>query len=101
LLDRATRGLLARLADARRLDERLHARLEPLVPARLALARGQLAAAGAALTVLGPGATLERGYAIVRRAADSAIVRDPVDAPPASRLRVRVARGEFDATRDA
>jgi len=97
LLDRATRGLLDRLADARRLDERLVARMVPIVPARVALASGQLAAAGAALGALGPGATLERGYAIVRRERDGAIVRDPAEARPATALRIRVARGEFGA----
>ena len=97
LLDRATRGLLDRLADARRLDERLTARLVPIVPARVGLARGQLAAAAAALGALGPGATLERGYAIVRRERVGRIVRDPADAAPATELRIRVARGEFGA----
>jgi exodeoxyribonuclease VII large subunit len=97
LLDRATRGLVARLADARRREERLADRLAPIVPARLAFARGQLAASGAALAALGPAATLERGYAIVRRQADGAIVREPSEAPSGTRLRIRVARGEFPA----
>jgi exodeoxyribonuclease VII large subunit len=47
--------------------------------------------------VLGPGATLERGYAIVRRTADGAIVRDPATAPAGSALSIKVARGEFPA----
>jgi exodeoxyribonuclease VII large subunit len=68
-----------------------------MLPARLALAAGQLSAAAAALGALGPGATLERGYAIVRRAADGAIVRDPAEAPPRTPLAIRVARGELDA----
>jgi exodeoxyribonuclease VII large subunit len=97
LLDRATRSLLDRLAAGRRLDERLAARLAPALPARIALAAGQLSAAAAALNALGPGATLERGYAIVRRAADGAIVRDPDQAPPATPLAIRVAGGEFEA----
>ena len=59
-----------------------------------------LAEAGAALAVLGPEATLERGYGIVRRTADDAIVRDPAEVPGGSRLRIRVARGEFPATAD-
>ncbi len=97
LLDRATRGLVAHLADARRREERLADRLAPIVPARLAFSRAQLAAAGAALGALGPAATLERGYAIVRRTSDGAIVRDPAEAPEGTRLRLRVARGELDA----
>jgi exodeoxyribonuclease VII large subunit len=46
---------------------------------------------------LGPEATLARGYAIVRRAADGAIVRDPAESPAGTRLRLRVARGELAA----
>ena len=57
-------------------------------------------AAAAALAVLGPQATLERGYAIVRRAADGAIVRDPAEAPAGTRLAIRLARGELRATVD-
>jgi exodeoxyribonuclease VII large subunit len=97
LLDRATRGLIAQLADSRRREERLVDRLLPLVPARLAFGHAQLAAAGAALSALGPEATLERGYAIVRRQPDGAIVRDPAEAPGGTRLRIRVARGELGA----
>ena len=48
--------------------------------------------------MLGPQATLERGYGIVRRATDDAIVRDPAEVSGGSRLRIRVARGEFPAT---
>ena len=40
----------------------------------------------------------ERGYAIVRRASDGSIVRDPADAPPGTRLALRVARGELPAS---
>jgi len=97
VLERATRALLGMLTDARRRDERLAARLAPLLPARVALSRARLATAGAALGVLAPQATLDRGYAIVRRERDGAIVRDPAEAPPATALRVRVARGEFGA----
>jgi len=100
LLERATRATRRRLADARRLDERLVERLPGLVARRTALAAAGLAAAGASLTALGPGATLERGYAIVRRTADGAIVRDPGEAPAGTGLAVRVARGEFPATAD-
>ena len=57
-------------------------------------------AATAALGVLDPQRTLERGYAIVKRAADEAIVRRPAEAPPATQLRIRVADGEIDATVD-
>jgi len=98
LLDRATRATRARIGEARRREDRLALALPRLAASRLAGARESLDAAAAALLVLGPGATLERGYAIVRRAADGAIVRDPVAAPAGAALSIRVARGEFPAT---
>ena len=121
LIDRATRSTRDRLDADRRTTERTAARLGPIVPARLArervrldradvlgdVARGRVAgaraaftAAGSALAVLGPQATLERGYAIVRSAEAGAIIRDPADAPPGTPLAVRVARGELAATVD-
>jgi exodeoxyribonuclease VII large subunit len=80
--------------------ERLGGRLAPLLPARLVHARGAIGEASAALSVLGPQATLERGYAIVRRTRDGAIIRDPGEAPPGTKLRLRVAHGELPATAD-
>jgi exodeoxyribonuclease VII large subunit len=121
LLDRATRALATRLVAERRTTERASIRLAPLLPARLARERGRLparerlnaaarrrvATAGAgldsttaALDVLAPQRTLERGYAIVRRAADGTIVRAPDEAPAGTRLAVRVAGGELPATVD-
>ena len=64
------------------------------------MARSALDASAAALAVLGPEATLERGYAIVRRVRDGSIVRDPADAPRGSRLRLTVAKGDIAATVD-
>jgi len=98
LLERATRAARQRIADGHRLDERLAERLPVLVARRTALAAAGLAAVGATLGALGPEATLERGYAIVRRTADGAIVRDPSEASAGTALSVRVARGEFPAT---
>jgi exodeoxyribonuclease VII large subunit len=121
LLDRATRATELRLAGERRSTERLGARLVPTLPGRLARERGRLdrtdvlpalaarrvggaraglGAASAALAVLGPQATLDRGYAIVRRARDGAIVREPADAAPGTKLALRVARGDVPATAD-
>jgi len=65
--------------------------------ARLATARATLAASTAALAVLGPQATLDRGYAIVRRSTDGLIVRRPADAPAGTALAIRVADGELAA----
>jgi exodeoxyribonuclease VII large subunit len=99
LLDRATRALNSRVArDRGRIPPA--ERLDAAVLRRTTAARGALDAAGAALDVLAPQRTLERGYAIVRRSADGSIVRDPVEAPAGTRLAVRVAAGELPATVD-
>lgn len=98
LLDRAARVTGDRLAaDGRRL-ETLRARAPRVVEARLAAASGGLASASASLAALGPQATLERGYAIVRRAADGAILRDPAAAPAGTPLVVALAAGTLAAT---
>jgi len=122
LLDRATRAMRERVGVDRQATDRLGRRLAPTLPARLVrdrarlgradvmdplvvgrlnLGRRSLGSAAAALAVLGPQATLERGYAIVRRAADGTIVRDPADAPAGTALSLRVARGELPATVDS
>jgi len=98
LLDRASRAIGASVARSAAVEERLAAALPALAAAALGRRRAGLAEASAALGVLGPQATLDRGYAIVRRAADDAVVRDPADAPAGTRLGLRVARGEFPAT---
>jgi exodeoxyribonuclease VII large subunit len=85
-IERRAAGLRAAAADVPR----------PLL-ARLAAASATLSASAAALTLLGPQATLDRGYAIVRRAGDGAIVRRPGDAPAGTRLAIRVAAGELEA----
>jgi exodeoxyribonuclease VII large subunit len=54
----------------------------------------------AALTVLDPQATLERGYAIVRHGGDGRILRAPVDAPAGTKLAIRLAAGDLPATAD-
>jgi exodeoxyribonuclease VII large subunit len=122
LLDRATRAVDERLGSASRGLERAAARLAPVLPARLAADRDRLdqlaaraprivdqrlraasaglGAMGASLVALGPGATLARGYAIVRRGPDDAILRDPGDAPAGTRLRVTLAGGTLAATSD-
>jgi exodeoxyribonuclease VII large subunit len=98
LIDRASRSVTDRVAgDATRV-ERAGERLPAAVSARIAAAGSVLGSTSAALAVLGPQSTLDRGYAIVRRSADGSIVRDPVDAPAGTRLSVRVARGDIPAT---
>jgi exodeoxyribonuclease VII large subunit len=100
LFDRATRAVEARLARERLRLTAAAADLPRLTSARVAGARAALDTSAAALAVLGPNATLERGYAIVRRAPDGAIVRDPAETPGGTALRIRVARGEIGATVD-
>jgi exodeoxyribonuclease VII large subunit len=120
-LDRATRAMAGELDVRRRRVEHLGGRLGPTLPGRLgrerarlgradgldglavrrvATGRSSLGAATAALAVLGPQATLDRGYAIVRRTDDGRIVRDPADAPAGTGVALRVARGELPATID-
>ncbi len=122
LLDRAARVVEGRLARASRDGERTAARLAPILPVRLAadLARldglaaraprsvdrrlraasASLAAARASLGALGPGATLARGYAIVRGGHEGAILRDPAEAPAGTSLRLTLAGGTLAATSD-
>ena len=77
LLDRAT-DAAGRVGWRARRGAQLAGRgRRPRAGARLRSGRGRLASAAAALGALGPEATLARGYAIVRRVDDGAIVRDP------------------------
>ncbi len=64
---------------------------------RLDRAVGDLTHTRARLRSLSPAATMDRGYAIVQRASDSAVVRDPAEVTPGDRLRLRVAGGELAA----
>jgi exodeoxyribonuclease VII large subunit len=98
LLDRAARAVGERLdGDARRLVT-LADRAPRVVLGRVALAQSRLAAATASLAALAPQATLDRGYAIVRRGPDGAIVRDPDAAPAGTRLELTLAQGTLAAT---
>jgi exodeoxyribonuclease VII large subunit len=59
-----------------------------------------LSAVRARLTTLGPAATLARGYAVVQSVADDgsiAVLRAASDAPPGTRLRVRLVDGAVHA----
>ncbi len=90
----------ARLAAARSALDASAAALPRYTATRVAAARSALDASAAALAVLGPAATLERGYAIVRRTSDASIVREPSAAPAGTGLSIRVAHGEIAATVD-
>ncbi|MCU0766293.1 MAG: exodeoxyribonuclease VII large subunit [Gammaproteobacteria bacterium] len=63
---------------------------------RLAAHRQRLAAAAGTLQALSPLATLERGYALVRRAEDGRVVRDCATAPAGTRVEALVADGVLD-----
>jgi exodeoxyribonuclease VII large subunit len=96
LLDRATRALEGRLgAEGARLT-RLQERLPLLLEGRLARARVELRSAAAGLGALGPFATLERGYAIVRSDEGRAL-RSASEVTAGQPLDVRLASGSLDA----
>lgn len=97
LLDRAVRMADASIGRRRAGLEAAAAAATRPVLARLARTRSTLDAAASALAVLDPQATLERGYAIVRRAADDRILRGPAEAPPGTPLAIRLATGDLPA----
>lgn len=84
-LERETEDVATARARSRR-------RIETLLEA----GRAELGHVRARVRTLSPQATLDRGYAVVRRA-DGTVVRTPDEAT--GTLHVRVAEGEFDATR--
>ncbi len=98
LLDRATRTVLEQVGLARTAEGRALARLDPVVLARLGTARAALDSGAAALAVLGPQATLDRGYAIVRRSGDGRILRRADEAQAGTGLSIRLAAGDIGAT---
>jgi exodeoxyribonuclease VII large subunit len=88
----ALHGRLRRERDeAHALRERTRRRLAGLLEA----AHADLEHVRARVRTLSPQATLDRGYAVVRRP-DGTVIRDAAQA--LGTLRVRVARGEFEAT---
>ncbi|EGV19698.1 exodeoxyribonuclease VII large subunit [Thiocapsa marina] len=82
------------------LGVRVAALAERLARARVRLAetrRERLMRAVAGLEARSPLATLARGYAIVTRLPDGAIVRTPEQAPEGTRIEARLARGRLIA----
>jgi exodeoxyribonuclease VII large subunit len=67
------------------------------IGAQLASGRGRLAAATAGLDSLSPLAVLARGYALVRRVRDGAIVRQAREVEPGETVSIRLAEGELEA----
>jgi exodeoxyribonuclease VII large subunit len=97
LLDRATAIVDGRLAAAGSRVATASGRAPVLLGTRLDGGAARLGAASAALGALAPQATLDRGYAIVRRSSDDLIVRGPAEAPPGTALAIRLARGDVAA----
>ena len=87
----------ARLAALRLRTTQAARRLAPSFGQGIALARSRLHAALRALNATSPLATIDRGYAIVTRALDGAVVRDPSDAPAGTDIEARLARGSRTA----
>jgi exodeoxyribonuclease VII large subunit len=86
-----------RLASLRQRAAQAAKRLAPSLAQNVAQAGLRLQSALRALHATSPIATLDRGYAIVNRARDGALVRDPQQAPPGTDLDVRVAGGRLQA----
>ncbi|MFL5803901.1 MAG: exodeoxyribonuclease VII large subunit [Roseiflexaceae bacterium] len=96
----AQRTPAARIArDRQALDELLR-RAGAQLAHQGALRRARLDGARAQLAALSPLATLERGYAIVRRATDGQVVTDPGQLDPGAAIEVTVRGGSFGATRE-
>jgi exodeoxyribonuclease VII large subunit len=71
----------------------LERRLGRALAHRREMAKARLGSAARRLDALSPLATLDRGYAIVRRADDGAVVRGCEDAPRGTRVEAQIERG--------
>lgn len=80
--------------------EHLAQRLERVMRGRLQQHRLRLTALARALDTVSPLATLQRGYAIVRRRPDGAIVRDATQVAIGDQIETRIARGRLISTVD-
>jgi len=96
LLDRAVRVATSAIDRRSAALRATTAELPRPILERLRSARAGLASSAAAIGVLGPQATLDRGYAIVRRAGGE-IVHRAGDAPEGTRLTITVADGDIAA----
>ncbi len=87
----------AGLAERRDLVRALAARSWRAAAGQVAHAIADVGHTRARVRSLSPQATLDRGYAVVQRRSDGAVVRDPAEAPAGEALRVRLAGGELAA----
>lgn len=98
LLQQAPTARLAR--DRQSLDELVRRAGAQLTHA-LALRQAKLEGLRLQLAALNPQATLDRGYAIIRRATDGQVVTDPAQASAGEALEIAVKGGSFIARRTA
>ncbi len=75
----------------------LRQRLTATFGAQLGALDQGLALAARTLDAVSPLATLARGFAVVSRAEDGALLRDAADAPPGTEIETRLARGRLRA----
>lgn len=99
-LNSASSRLLAcsprgRLQAARLNSHHLYERLRQAISQQLAQRRGELAHLAHALHALSPLATLDRGYAIVRRETTGDILRNATTVELGERIEARLARGRL------
>jgi exodeoxyribonuclease VII large subunit len=87
----------SRLAALRQRTTHAAGRLAPSLAHGIALAGGRLQGALRALHATSPLATLGRGYSIVTRVADGAVMREAAQAPPGTDIEARMARGTLRA----
>jgi len=85
-----------KLADARRRQESLQTVLHQLIQTKLTQARTSIEKPSAHLTQLSPLKILDRGYALIVNQS-GALVKSPKDAPPKSKVTLRVAQGTLTA----
>ncbi|MBK5943998.1 exodeoxyribonuclease VII large subunit [Halorhodospira halophila] len=90
-----------RTAHERRRIEELAQRLRQSVRGRLEASQQRLGTASRALHAVSPLATLERGYAVVQRVQDGAILRQAEAVEVGERIRARLAHGALDCRVEA
>ncbi|HEY1013240.1 MAG TPA: exodeoxyribonuclease VII large subunit, partial [Herpetosiphonaceae bacterium] len=91
---------LGRIQVQRQQIDRLLERSRQLSETRLEMQRLHLRAFAQTLRALNPEATLERGYAVVTRQSDGAVVMSPADVGAGERLSIRLRDGSLPAVAD-
>jgi len=91
---------LSRVQQSRLQVDGLQRRLAKALPQQLNLKRAQLSGLAQRLAAISPLATLARGYAIVQRKADGAVVRLTTDVSSGDILRIRLSDGEIEVVVD-